>query len=836
MKGMTISRKLLLIFFVNVLVIGCIAGIVFYSFQGLSGTITYSSKTLGDYKADLDTLRVQQSQLEGLTQPFYLNVTSLSAEKARADFNRFVQKLIFNIEVLHTAKYDSVNALQTHRAAIISETYGVSQSVLKDASNSLAGELDSIEKRINDSLTPMISEITDTAILLAERENRLDAILPQLADSFAQLKSVRSRLMFLYRKKAGLVTGMPAYTDFVNSLMGGEDGHNDGTLETNLFYQLETEINELTSLLVDHDVGSEQEEQTSEPNQTDQNSSATASSVAPGIGFAGFDKKLDQLKSVYGRYVDTNATIGEYVQTVNNPQISAAFVALDQTMREGLETTKDQIVASRARQRLSTQFSSLNASLGKSVESLNRTIEAERQKVSEGILSDGQRFLTILIAIALVGALISLAIGLFVKRSITRPVNSLVEVAQDIAQGEGDLTKRLSTSETGELGELSNWFNSFLSRLSGLIIEIKDFATNIEQASQEIASGNKDLSERTHRQSAALQETASSMEQMNSIIQNSADDARKAYERTQETQTSVNENRNNLLNVVKETIQTNQEMLNNVQETNTRVVKGMADISDNSEKMAGIITLMNDIAFQTNLLALNASIEAARAGEHGKGFAVVATEVRKLASRSSKASEEIGGLVETNLASVSTGQSLVKDGEQSLEDRRLKVETMLGSLQDSSTKNLSHIQQAFRELAEVMENVKTASEEQAKGVSEVNQALTDMERLTQENATLVEENSAASSSMATDTANLAKLLASFRVDRQQTDELEAGNSATPIDPLASEGAPGQEEEELRFYSQPLIEERVKGEYLPAKAVDDNSADLAQIKNKEEPFS
>ena len=121
------------------------------------------------------------------------------------------------------------------------------------------------------------------------------------------------------------------------------------------------------------------------------------------------------------------------------------------------------------------------------------------------------------------------------KQSITRPVNSLVEVAQDIAQGEGDLTKRLSTSETGELGELSSWFNSFLTRLSGLIIEIKDFANNIEHASKEIASGNKDLSERTHRQSAALQETASSMEQMNSIIQNSAEDARKAYERTQET-------------------------------------------------------------------------------------------------------------------------------------------------------------------------------------------------------------------------------------------------------------------------------------------------------------
>ena len=420
------------------------------------------------------------------------------------------------------------------------------------------------------------------------------------------------------------------------------------------------------------------------------------------------------------------------------------------------------------------------------------------------------------------------------KQSITRPVNSLVEVAQDIAQGEGDLTKRLSTSETGELGELSSWFNSFLTRLSGLIIEIKDFANNIEHASKEIASGNKDLSERTHRQSAALQETASSMEQMNSIIQNSAEDARKAYERTQETQDSVDANRQKLLDVVTETIQTNKEMLNSAQETNARVVKGMADISDNSEKMAGIITLMNDIAFQTNLLALNASIEAARAGEHGKGFAVVATEVRKLASRSSKASTEIGGLIETNLASVTAGQDLVKDGEQSLEQRRLKVENMLGSLQESSNMNLTHIQQAFGELAELMENVKTASEEQAKGVSEVNQALADMERLTQDNATLVEQNSAASSSMATDTANLARLLAAFHVDRHDTDGSDAGASSSTATALAGDEV-SEDEEELRFYSQPLIEEHTKFEYLPAKPVDNGSNESASDTEKEEPF-
>ena len=827
MKGMTISRKLLLIFLVNIVVIGCIAGIVFYSFQGLTGTIAYSSKTLGDYRADLDVLRVQQSQLEGLTQPFYLNVTSLSVEQAKEDIDRSLDALVENILALQSARYESVNKLGTHRSQVIAETYGLSQSSLPDSNSSLTGELEAMEKRIQESIRPIINEIADTAILLSERENRLDEVRPLLVDAYAELKSVRKRLMFLYRKKAGLVTGMPEYNDFVNTFMGGEQGHDqEATLDGNLFYQLEKTIGELAGLLVDTSGEAGQ--------QTQAGAQKMFLVAASDIGLASFDRKLDELQSIGGRSQEITDELSKYVQAVDNAQVSTAFTLLEEAIAQVLTITEGQIVASRDSQRLSTQFSDANNSLGKSVQELSRTIEAERQRVSDGILADGQHFLTILIAIALVGALISLIIGFFVKQSITRPVNSLVEVAQDIAQGEGDLTKRLSTSETGELGELSSWFNSFLTRLSGLIIEIKDFANNIEHASKEIASGNKDLSERTHRQSAALQETASSMEQMNSIIQNSAEDARKAYERTQETQDSVDANRQKLLDVVTETIQTNKEMLNSAQETNARVVKGMADISDNSEKMAGIITLMNDIAFQTNLLALNASIEAARAGEHGKGFAVVATEVRKLASRSSKASTEIGGLIETNLASVTAGQDLVKDGEQSLEQRRLKVENMLGSLQESSNMNLTHIQQAFGELAELMENVKTASEEQAKGVSEVNQALADMERLTQDNATLVEQNSAASSSMATDTANLARLLAAFHVDRHDTDGSDAGASSAAATALAGDEV-SEDEEELRFYSQPLIEEHTKFEYLPAKPVDNGSNESSTDTEKEEPF-
>ena len=464
------------------------------------------------------------------------------------------------------------------------------------------------------------------------------------------------------------------------------------------------------------------------------------------------------------------------------------------------------IKSSKRSEDLSDEFAILNAKLSGGLADLNRTIEAERKRVSEGILSDGQNFLQVLIGLAVIGALISLMIGLFVKRSITRPVDELVEVAKDIAQGEGDLTKRLSVSETGELGQLSGWFNLFLQRIGDLIIEIKDFAGNIEHASQEIASGNKDLSERTHRQSAALQETASSMEQMNSIIQNSAEDAKKAFERTQDSQGTVDDSRSNLLTAVQETIDSNQEMLTNVLQTNVKVVDGMADISANSEKMAGIVTLMNDIAFQTNLLALNASIEAARAGEHGKGFAVVATEVRKLASRSAKASEEIGGLVETNLESVGAGQMLVQEGGRELEERRVNVDSMLSSLQESSTSNLTHIQNAFRELAEVMENIKTASEEQAKGVSEVNQAIADMERLTQGNASLVEQNAAASDSMASDTLRLTRLLDAFQVGHRPTGQSEEDGDHYPE---TLRGAASGDDEKLKYYAPYLTEENPK---------------------------
>ena len=833
MKGLTISRKLLLIFLVNVIVIGCIAGVVFYSFKGLTGSITYSSSTLGDYRVELDGLRAEQSQLEALTQPLYVNATRHNVDRAKKSLDKALKSIDQNIARLVDKQFDVVNDLK-----VIGNKEGIRISPLTKVDVTMGEELASVQEKVDQDIRPLIDQIASNSLMLANTTTESTELMPAVVYAFGDLEKIRKRLMFQYRLKTDLHNNHPQWLEFLGAIGGIEKGSDESAdIKDNLFYQLRGQIEALTSI------------QTGKvDNQAGDKASSDGSLFTRAVG-------KQRLTEVWKKYTETKDKLSVYVNKTENNPIIETFQAFDDSMQDVLSVVGVLIEDRERSQRLARDFGVLNSAIASALLDTEYTIENERKTVSDAILTDGERFLYILIGLSVIGALISLIIGLFVKRSITRPVDDLVEVAKDIAQGDGDLTKRLSVSATGELGQLSGWFNSFLQRLSDLIIEIKDFASNIEHASQEIASGNKDLSERTHRQSAALQETASSMEQMNSIIQNSAEDARKAYERTQETQANVDENRSNLLTVVQETIHSNQEMLSNVQETNHRVVDGMAEISTNSEKMAGIVTLMNDIAFQTNLLALNASVEAARAGEHGKGFAVVATEVRRLASRSAKASEEIGQLVETNLKSVSAGQGTVEEGGRSLEERRLKVESMLGSLQESSNDNLTHIQTAFRELAEVMENVTTASEEQAKGVGEVNQAIADMERLTQENATLVEQNSAASHSMASDTSSLTRLLNAFQVARRGSGEDEEGDDryrgalrgGAVTDDTEDQG-------ELKYYAPYLTEDGVddrssghrleeksefrtdqEPEYLPAELVDKDFGGGSSDLDDEKPF-
>ena len=282
----------------------------------------------------------------------------------------------------------------------------------------------------------------------------------------------------------------------------------------------------------------------------------------------------------------------------------------------------------------------------------------------------------------------------------------------------------------------------------------------IDHESQKIASANRKLAERTQRQSSSLEETSASMEQMSSIVYNNADDAKKASELVRSARETVDSGREELQEAVSSTIETNERTMAELQTANTHVVEAMAAISTSSTEISGIITLINDIAFQTNLLALNASVEAARAGEHGKGFAVVATEVRKLAHRSAKASAEIGKLVELEIQSIKNGREFVKGSDHALNSMKKETEEMLQTLKNKSNLSMGEILKAVINFSEMMENIEAASSEHASGISQVNVAITDMDKLTQENSMMVENNALASQNMALETDSLSRLFSS----------------------------------------------------------------------------